>query len=514
MASQQIGGFFDRPVQVGAPERDARLFVAEQYTGLLKIVEDGVQLPAPFLDLGPQLDPQATQQQGFLGFAFHPRYVDNGYLFVHYTDLAGDNVVRRFQVSASDPNVIDDSTATTVLTLSQPLVDHNGGRIAFGPDGMLYIGIGDGGGVNDPLCAGQDTSTLLGKVLRIDVDAIDATGSYAIPPTNPFVGVPGAAEEIWQLGFRQPWRFGFDRSAGDLYIGEVGEETFEEVNFAPVATGGLNYGWQVLEHTLCTAVDTLSFCDPTLPPCDDAGYTPAIAAYPHDFDTWGCAIIGGTVYRGQDIPSLQGTYFFADYCTTRVWSFEFDGATASPIVERTSELVTAPNILTFSSIDEDGFGELYLTSQAGYVLKIVDPNGAAPGLPLVSKWDRISLTDGGDHELFLDAGEGLAGQAYFVLGSRSGTSPGTPVEGVVLPLNVDAYTTNSALNAGLAPWINTLGLLDGQGRAAARIEIPPGASTPALIGLVLNHAYVTLDVAAPVPAVTSASNATALELLP
>jgi hypothetical protein len=170
--------------------------------------------------------------------------------------------------------------------------------------------------------------------------------------------------------------------------------------------------------------------------------------------------------------------------------------------------------LTFSSIDEDGFGELYLTSQAGYVLKIVDPNGAAPGLPLVSKWDRISLTDGGDHELFLDAGEGLAGQAYFVLGSRSGTSPGTPVEGVVLPLNVDAYTTNSALNAGLAPWINTLGLLDGQGRAAARIEIPPGASTPALIGLVLNHAYVTLDVAAPVPAVTSASNATALELLP
>lgn len=514
LASQQVGGFFERPVQVGAPERDPRLFVAEQYTGLIKILEDGIELPAPFLDLGSLLDPQATQQQGFLGFAFHPRYADNGYLFVHYTDLAGDNVIARYQVSASDPNVIDVSTAVSVLTISQPLVDHNGGRIAFGPDGLLYIGIGDGGGVNDPLCAAQDETTLLGKVLRIDVDAIDATGSYGIPPSNPLVGVPGAAEEIWQLGFRQPWRFGFDRSTGDLYIGEVGEEDFEEVNFAPMATGGINYGWQVLEHTLCTAVDTLSFCNPALPGCDDPLYTGAIAAYPHDFDVWGCAIIGGTVYRGEAIPDLQGTYFFADFCTTRVWSFEFDGTTASPITERTAELVTAPNILTFASIDEDGFGELYLTSQAGFVLKIVDPNGAAPTPPLVSKWDRISLTDGGAHELFLDAGESLAGQAYFVLGSRTGTSPGTPVDGFVLPLNFDAYTTNSALNAGLSPWVGTVGLLDGQGRAEARIEVPPGASTPALIGLVLNHAYVTLDVASAAPAVSSVSNAATLELLP
>lgn len=514
IASEQVGGFFERPVQVGAPERDARLFVAEQYTGLLKIVEEGVQLPAPFLDLSASLDPAATQQQGLLGFAFHPRYADNGYLFVHYTDLAGDNVIVRYQVSAGDANVIDASTATTVLTLSQPLVDHNGGRIAFGPDGYLYIGIGDGGGVNDPLCAGQDLSTLLGKVLRIDVNAIDSTGSYAIPAGNPFVGVAGAREEIWHYGFRQPWRFGFDRSSGDMYIGEVGEEDWEEVNFAPAAMGGINFGWQVLEHTICTAIDTLTFCDPSLPACDDSGYTEAIAAYPHDFENWGCAIIGGVPYRGEAIPALKGTYFFADYCTTRVWSFDFDGVAASELEERTSELVTASNILTFSSIDEDGFGELYLTSQAGAILKIVDPAGAAPTPSLVSKWDQISLTDGGSQELFINADPALAGQAYLVLGSRTGTVPGTPVDGFLLPLNLDMYTTNSALNAGTAPWVNTLGLLDADGQGQARIAIPAGASTPALIGLELNHAYVVIDVAGPIPSVTFASNATSLTLLP
>lgn len=514
LASQQVGGFFDRPVQVGAPERDPRLFVAEQYTGLIKILEEGVELPAPFLDLGPMLDPSASQQQGLLSFAFHPRYAENGYLFVHYTDLAGDNVIARYSVSDSDPNVIDVSTAINVLAVSQPLVDHNGGRIAFGPDGFLYIGIGDGGGVNDPLCAAQDESTLLGKVLRIDVDAIDATGSYAIPPSNPYFGVPGTAGEIWQLGLRQPWRFGFDRSTGDLYIGDVGEEDFEEVDFAPFATGGINFGWQVLEHTLCTGVDTLSFCNPSLPGCDVPLYTGAIAAYPHDFDVWGCAIIGGAVYRGEAIPELQGAYFFADYCTARVWSLHYDGVTASPVMERTAELMTVPNILTLASIDEGGFGELYLTSPEGFILKVVDPGGAALPQPLVSKWDQISLADGGDHELFLDAGESFAGQAYFVLGSRTGTEPGTPVDSFVLPLNFDAYTASSAINAGLAPWVGTVGLLDAEGRGRARIEVPSGFVAPALIGLVLNHAYVTLDVSARGGAVSSVSNASALTLLP
>ena len=246
---------------------------------------------------------------------------------MNYTNTAGNTVVARYRVSTGDPNVADPSSAVTLLTIAQPFANHNGGHLAFGPDGYLYIGMGDGGSANDPMCNAQRDDTLLGKMLRIDVDANVATPPfYGIPPDNPFAAPGGARDEIWAKGLRNPWRYSFDRATGDLYIGDVGQGVQEEIDLQRAGTpGGLNYGWKVKEGFSCGSGGT-SGCPQGTPACTDPGATipgfrEPILVYAHG--SGDCSVTGGYVYRGRLFPALLGLYFYADYCSGRIWGLRW-----------------------------------------------------------------------------------------------------------------------------------------------------------------------------------------------
>ena len=506
-----VPGFFDRPSVLTAPIGDDRLFVVESRRGRVLVVDDtGTTLATPYLDLGPLTTVNVTQ--GLLGLAFHPRYAENGYVFVYYTDDVGDTVLDRYTVSATDANVVDTATRVEVLKVAQPFTDNNGGGLIFGPDGYLYLGLGDGGGVLDPFCSAQDLNTLLGKILRLDIDAVDTTGTYAVPPTNPFVGASGASPEIWHYGFSQPWRFSFDRRDGTLWIGEVGENTVEEVNRVDPFQGGWNFGWQVVEGDQCTADFAQSFCAAPVPDCANLNYTSPFFEYPHDFSVWGCAIMGGFVYDGAAIPDLVGTYLFADHCTSRVWSIDADASGAPVVTDRTVELFGAAPPSSITSFGRDGFGELYVLDLAGLVRRI-DPASGTPAAPepLTAFGQALDITDGGLQHLLLDAGPAHAGENYFILGSITGTTPGIPVDGLLLPLNFDGYLqiTLNQPNGAFLP--QSLAPLDADGRAQALFVAGPGALPLATAGLTVHHAFVTLDPLS-LPPVTFASNAVSLEL--
>src|SRR5262249_27712296 len=295
----------------------------------------------------------------------------NGFFYVDYTRVSdGATVVARYQVSAGDPNVADPDSAEIVLIQPQPGGDHNGGTVAFGPDGYLYISIGDGGCCGDPFHTAQDLGTWLGKILRVDINGDDFPGdpnrNYAVPPDNPFVNDPNALDEIWAYGVRNPWRCSFDRSTGDFFIGDVGQDTWEEVDFQPAASsGGENYGWSVLEGMHCYNDDPPGSCDEFL----NGGSTLPILEYNHNV---GCSVTGGYRYRGQTYPDLQGIYFYADFCTGRIW-----GATDQGNGWASQELlVTGFPITTFG---EDETGELYLDDfNEGVLYQIVSAQGPTP----------------------------------------------------------------------------------------------------------------------------------------
>src|SRR5215210_6991098 len=338
---------FDQPVQVVDPsDGSRRLFVVEQ-PGRIRIVRDGQVVPEPFLDITEFVG--CCGERGLLSLAFHPDYANNGDLFVDYTDANGDTVVARYQVSAADPNRADPASAQVILSVDQPAANHNGGLLLFGPkDGYLYIGLGDGGGGNGQ--NGQLLSTLLGKILRIDVDGPSSDHRYGIPPDNPFVDQPGARPEIWAYGVRNPWRFSFDRVTGDLWIGDVGSATYEEVNYQPGASpGGENYGWDVMEGTSCRAEDG---CDEFVAPVSGV-----------DRDE-GCVVTGGYVYRGSAMPDLHGVYLFADFCSGRVWGLVPD---ASNAWIRLGPVETG---LRISSFGEDATGELYVVDIQGAIYRL------------------------------------------------------------------------------------------------------------------------------------------------
>ncbi len=348
---QAVATGLDFPLLVTSPPGDTRrLFVVEK-GGRIRVVEDGRLLAVPFLDLSSEVSKGG--EQGLLGLAFHPRYGSTGRFFVNYTDGAGDTRVVRFQVS-SDPNVADPASATLVLAVDQPYPNHNGGHIAFGPDRFLYVGLGDGGSGNDPQGHGQNVGTLLGALLRIDVDRTGQGRAYTIPPDNPFVGRAGARPEIWSYGLRNPWRFSFDRETGDLYIGDVGQNAREEVDVSvgPQAGRGLNYGWAIMEGTLCR--DAAG--------CQGRGFTLPVLEY-GTRDRGNCSVTGGYVYRGAVIPDLRGTYFYADYCAGWVRSFRYaDGRVTDRLDWRT--LAPGGQIPSFG---EDAAGELYVvTTDAVY----------------------------------------------------------------------------------------------------------------------------------------------------
>jgi glucose/arabinose dehydrogenase len=351
------------PVFVTAPPADYdRLFIVEQLSGQIKIFKDGALLGTPFLDIGSKI--VSGGERGLLGLAFHPNYPDSGYFYIDYTRSSdGATVVARYNVSVN-PDLADASSEEVLLLISQPYANHNGGMLAFGPnDGYLYIGMGDGGAAGDPNNNAQSDSTLLGKILRIDVDN---SLTYSIPPSNPYYGDPDVEEEIWAHGVRNPWRYSFDRGTGDLYIGDVGQSVNEEIDFQPFdSPGGENYGWRCYEGN--DPYNTLS-CGPS------TDY--AFPIYQYDHSANRCAITGGYVYRGCAIPDLDGTYFFADYCTGEIWSFNYDGSVVSNFQDRTAELApTGTTIDQISSFGEDAYGEIYIVDYTGGEIFKIVPDG-------------------------------------------------------------------------------------------------------------------------------------------
>lgn len=335
---------------------DSRLFITLQAGRIM--IHDGTRLlPTPFLDI--QTIVRSGNERGLLGLAFHPRYSENGFFFVNYTDLNGHTVVARYRVSA-DPNRADPNTRKQILFIEQPFANHNGGEIQFGPDGYLYVGMGDGGSSGDPGNRAQSLNNLLGKMLRIDVDNGDP---YAIPPANPFVNDTAARAEIWASGLRNPWRFSFDRDTGDLWIADVGQGQWEEVDFQPAASiGGENYGWRRLEGTHCFNPSTN---------CDSGNLVLPVIEYNHS--TGGCSVTGGYVYRGVRYPRLRGLYIYGDYCSGKVWS----------AVRNTAGLATIRDLsdTTFfiSAFGEDFLGELYLADHnGGAVYRLIDSRAMGP----------------------------------------------------------------------------------------------------------------------------------------
>jgi uncharacterized repeat protein (TIGR01451 family) len=345
---------FSHPLQIThAGDGSQRLFVVEQ-NGHIRIIKNQALIEKIFLDISSRVS--CCGERGLLGLAFPPNYANKGYFYVNYTNSGGDTVVARYYVT-TDPDVADPNSEEILLTIVQPFANHNGGHLAFGPDGYLYIGTGDGGSGGDPYNNGQSLNTLLGKILRIDVES--GTTPYAIPATNPFASSAANRREIWAFGLRNPWKFSFDRQTGDLYIGDVGQTAYEEIDFQSASSpGGENYGWKIMEGTHCYNSNS----------CNQSGLTLPVAEYNHGE---GCSVTGGIVYRGQRFPRLNGTYLYGDYCTGRIW-----GLTLLLKSQQNVQLFDAS--YPISTFGEDEAGEIYLTDyEAGAIYQITDASSSS-----------------------------------------------------------------------------------------------------------------------------------------
>ena len=365
---------FSQPLSIAhAGDGSGRLFVAEQ-GGRIRIVKNGAILSTPFLDISSRIS--AGGERGLLGLAFPPDYPSKRYFYVNYTDTAGNTVIARFRVSA-DPNVADPASEQVVLRINQPYPNHNGGQLAFSPrDGYLYIGMGDGGSGGDPENRAQNSSELLGKVLRIDTET-GSPATYNVPATNPFVSRTGFRPEIWSLGLRNPWRFSFDRQTADLYVADVGQGAWEEVNFQSSASaGGENYGWRIMEGTHCFNPST---------GCNTSGLTIPVAEYSHSL---GCSVTGGYVYRGRLYPRMHGLYIYGDYCSGRIWGLRREGSAW----QNTLLLDTTHNISTFG---EDEAGNLYLANIGnGTIYTLIDATPAPAASSVQFSAARYTATEG------------------------------------------------------------------------------------------------------------------------
>jgi len=354
LALEPVATGLEFPIGLAVPPGDPRLFIVEK-GGRIRIIENGT-LGSTFLDLRGRVS--TGGEQGLLGLAFDPGYATNGRFVVNYTNADGDTRISAYHVS-SDPDVADPASESVLLAVDQPFDNHNGGQLAFGPDGNLYIGLGDGGSAGDPNGNGQNLSTLLGKLLRVN---LNGAHPYGIPSDNPFAATAGPTTrgEIWSFGLRNPWRFSFDRATADLYVGDVGEGNYEEIDVSPAASGagkGLNFGWNRMEGTHCYPPGSTDSCDRT-------GLTLPVLDYDHSN---GCSVTGGYVYRGSAIPELDGTYFYGDYCGGWVRSFRFSGGQAT-------ELRAWPPLSpggSVTSFGQDAAGELYVLTGEGGVYRIV-----------------------------------------------------------------------------------------------------------------------------------------------
>lgn len=342
------------PILVTAPPGDSRLFIVEK-NGRIRIVANGVLRSEPFLDLRGRVS--TGSEQGLLGLAFHPDFATTRLFHVNFTDLQGTTRVVAFRASGNDPDQADLTSEREVLAVAQPFGNHNGGHLLYGPDGMLYIGMGDGGSGGDPQGNGQNSGTLLGSLLRFQVNPGD--GSLTVPNDNPFIGQVGARPELWSIGLRNPWRFAFDPANGDLYIGDVGQSAREEVNVATAASGGgrgLNFGWKIMEGSGCFAPAS---------GCNTSGLTLPVLEYSH---AEGCSITGGVVYRGNAVAMLAGHYLYADFCAGWVRSFRLVGGA---VQNATTWPALAPPGGGVTSFGVDAAGEAYLMTSGGSVYQVV-----------------------------------------------------------------------------------------------------------------------------------------------
>ncbi len=374
---------FVEPVDIAFDPDEGRAFVVEQ-TGYIRQVDSGVPVDPPFLDIAAQVS--GDTEQGVLGLVFHPDYAANRYLYVNYTDLNGDTVIARFTANAQNTQA-DPNSEFPILTVDQPYNNHNGGDLAFGPDGYLYIPLGDGGWFNDPENRAQNPQTLLGKLLRIDVDG----GSpYAIPPDNPFVDDPGTLDEIWALGVRNPWRVSFDRQTGEFYIADVGQYAWEEVNVQPAGEGGQNYGWSCYEGMHENPGTNMPECgqpeDYRLPDVE------------YDHLSGSCAITGGFVYRGSIYTNMVGRYLMTDYCTGYFWDLHRDQM-GDWVLTRHDHLAN----FGYVTFGEDNAGELYVGNWAnGNIYHLVDNSPIVPTVtPTASPTPTMTPQPGESHTLYL-----------------------------------------------------------------------------------------------------------------
>lgn len=350
---------------ISAPPGDDRLFVVEQ-EGRVRVIKDGELLEEPFLDIVPFVNSEGLEQ-GLLGVAFHPNFDDNGQFYVSYTNQEGDTRIERY-IASDGADVADVTPGVVILAIDQPHEYHNGGMILFGPDGYFYASLGDGGGIGDTYGNGQRADTLLGTVLRIDVNAAEP---YAIPPDNPFVD-GGGAPEVWAYGLRNPWRVALDPVDRVVYIADVGQADTEEIDIVAFADGGRNFGWPVMEANDCFESDDKGGNTGAITECDDSAFTPPLVTYSHKD---GCAVIGGPVYRGQAIPELYGHYVYADWCQGWVRSLRYDDGSITDEIDWSDDAglnwsEAIGNVGRILAVGTDGFGELYLSNDAGEVYRI------------------------------------------------------------------------------------------------------------------------------------------------
>ncbi len=445
IATEPVASGLNAPLYVThAPGDDAsRIFIVTQF-GKIRIVKDGTLLTAPFLDINSKIT--FSGEQGLLGMAFHPDYEQNGFFYVNYSDdTGGDTVIERYQVDPTDPDSALPASAFELLGIDQPFSNHNGGWIDFGPDGYLYIGMGDGGSGGDPGNRAQNGQELLGKILRIDVDNPSGGLNYGIPPSNPFVNDPLVLDEIWAIGMRNPWRCEFDNETGDLWIADVGQDKWEEIDFEPAGSGGQNYGWRIMEGNHCFNPATN---------CNQTGLILPVYEYSHGGAPFRCSVSGGVVYRGRAMADMHARYFFSDYCSGQTWSFRLSGGTTVvDFVEHTTELDPpgSPTLGSIVSFGEDADGEMYVVDQAGGDVYRIVPAGLRLNLPELVAGSATSATVSGG------APTGLTGLFYSFTGLGS-----TPLP----PANVTLGIASGTLIATV--------LADGAGTATFAGSVPAG----------------------------------------
>jgi glucose/arabinose dehydrogenase len=432
-------GLADIVAATHAGDGSGRLFITLQ-DGQIVIFDGSQVLGTPFLDISSLV--RCCGEEGLLSVAFHPNYPVNGFFYVYYVNNSGNLVVARYHVSGN-PNVADPASAAILLVIPHPTnSNHNGGQLQFGPDGYLYIGTGDGGSGNDPPCNAQRDNTLLGKLLRIDVDQnVNMSPFYGIPPTNPFVGGGDPLDEIWAKGLRNPWRFSFDRLTGDLFIGDVGQSAREEVDFQPAAVaGGQNWGWKIMEGTQCGGGGS-SGCPAGAPACNDPSLLLPILEYDHSGGR--CSITGGYRYRGSQFPSLEGYYLYADYCSGEIFAASESGGTWSGAL-----LLNTPHLIT--TFGEDESGELYVAHQAGngtlYRIVVVNlsindvtvtegQSGSANASFTVFRFPSINLTS--TAQFATANGTAASGTDYTAVSGTVTFPPGSTTQPVSVPVTGD-----------------------------------------------------------------------------